>query len=229
MKKKTLYSEAAYIIGLLILALGTAFIEKANFGLSMIVAPAYLIHLKVSQLFPFFTFGMAEYCFQGLLIIILTIVLRKFRLNYLFSFITAVIYGFLLDGCMFLVQFIAADEIALRIAWYVVGVFLCTLGIALLFNTYISPEAYELLVKKISSTFGFQMYKVKFIYDISSLMLAIALSWIFFGFGSFESMGIGTVICALVNGKLIGVWSDALQESIEFKDLLKLRPFFEKG
>lgn len=91
--KKTFYTEAAYVIGLITLALGTAFMERADFGMSMVVAPAYLIYLKVSGFLSWFSFGMAEYCFQAFLIIVLTIVLRRFKRKYLFSFITALIYG----------------------------------------------------------------------------------------------------------------------------------------
>ena len=61
--KRTFYCEFAYIIEIIVLALGTALMERANFGMSMVVAPAYLIHLKVSQFLPFFSFGMAEYVF----------------------------------------------------------------------------------------------------------------------------------------------------------------------
>ena len=45
-EKRTLYCELAYFVGIVVLALGTAMMEKANFGMSMVVAPAYLIHLK---------------------------------------------------------------------------------------------------------------------------------------------------------------------------------------
>ncbi len=226
MKKKTIYSELAYIIGLAVLAFGTALIEKASFGLSMVVAPAYLIHLKVSEFLPLFSFGMSEYCFQGFLIILMCIILRKFRLNFLFSFITAVIYGFMLDGCMFIASFFSSEGMPLRICWFVSGIFLATLGIAFLFNTYLSPEAYELLVKKLSQTFGFPLFRTKFIYDVLSLILSVILSLVFFS--SLTGIGIGTVISALVNGKLIVIWSKALTDAIEFKDLLKFRPFFDK-
>ena len=41
--RRTFYTEAAYFIGLIMLALGTAFMERADFGMSMVVAPAYPI------------------------------------------------------------------------------------------------------------------------------------------------------------------------------------------
>ena len=90
MKKKGFYTELAYLFGLVILAAGTALMERANFGMSMVVAPAYLLHLKLSRALPFFSFGMAEYLFQGLLLLVMVALLRSFRITYLFSFATAV-------------------------------------------------------------------------------------------------------------------------------------------
>ena len=95
--KRTFYTEAAYAVGLIMLALGTALMEKADFGMSMVVAPAYLIYLKMSEYLSWFTFGMAEYCFQAILIVVLAAVMHRFKRKYLFSFITAFIYGNILD------------------------------------------------------------------------------------------------------------------------------------
>ena len=66
MKKPRFYTELSYILGLSVLALGVAFMEKADFGVSMVVAPAYVLYRAISPTLPFFTFGMAEYCFQAL-------------------------------------------------------------------------------------------------------------------------------------------------------------------
>lgn len=52
--KKTFYTELSYLLGILILALDTAFMERADFGVSMVVAPAYILHLKISQILQCF-------------------------------------------------------------------------------------------------------------------------------------------------------------------------------
>lgn len=70
-KKRGFSSEAAYVLGILTMALGTAMMASADFGMSMVVAPAYLTYLKLSQTLPFFTFGMAEYLLQALLLVAL--------------------------------------------------------------------------------------------------------------------------------------------------------------
>ena len=65
--KRIFYCELAYFFGIVVLAFGTALMEKADFGMSMVVAPAYLIHLKISEYVPSFSFGMSEYIFQAVL------------------------------------------------------------------------------------------------------------------------------------------------------------------
>ena len=80
--KKVFYSELAYVFGMVVLALGTAMMERADFGMSMVVAPAYLVHLRISQAFPAFTFGMAEYCLQAVLLIGIAMITRRRKIKY---------------------------------------------------------------------------------------------------------------------------------------------------
>ena len=103
MKKPVFYTEAAYLAGLVLLALGTAMMTTADFGVSMVVAPAYLLHLFVSQFWGVFSFGMAEYTLQAALLAAMMLVLRRARVQWLFSFVTAFCYGWILDGFMVLV------------------------------------------------------------------------------------------------------------------------------
>ena len=227
MRKRIFYTEISYILGLLIMAFGAAFTEKADFGMSMVVAPAYILHLKVSEILPWFTFGVAEYIFQGILIIVTIIIVRKFKLSYLFSFVTAVIYGTLLDGAMILISSLPENTIVLRLLWYAIGIILCTFAVSLFFHTYISPEAYELIVKEVSFNFSLNINKVKTVYDYTSVVLAIVMSFAFFGFGVFRGIDIGTVFFAVVNGFLIGRFSKLLENHFDFKNKFKIQKYFE--
>lgn len=227
MKKRVFYTEISYILGLVIMAFAAAFTEKANFGMSMVVAPAYILHLKISEFLPWFTFGVAEYVFQGFLIIITVIIMRKFKISYLFSFVTAVIYGTLLDGAMALISILPENTFAIRILWYILGTVLCSFAVSLFFHTYISPEAYELIVKEIAQKFNFNINKVKTSYDCISVVLGIIMSFAFFGFGVFKGVGVGTVFCALINGFLIGRFSKLLEKYFNFKNKFNLQKYFE--
>lgn len=226
--KKNFYSELSYLLGLVILALGTALMERADFGMSMVVAPAYIIHLKLSQYFPVFSFGMAEYCLQLVLIVALCIALRKFKVGYLFSFVTAVLYGVVLDVLMLGIAHIPAESYAVRTVLFVCGMGLCSLGVALFLKTYLAPEAYELVVKEISRKYNLRISVVKTVYDLTSLGVSVIMSFCFFGWFCFEGVKWGTLITSLVNGWLIGRITAFLDKRYCFKDLLGFRKYLEK-
>lgn len=227
MNQKTFYTEIAYLLGLLILALGTAFMERADFGVSMVVAPAYLIHLKVSEVLPFFSFGMAEYTLQAVVILAMILILRRIKLSYFFSFVTAVLYGLTLDGAMALIALLPEGSFGVKLGWFLIGMLLCSIGVSLLFHTYISPEAYELFVKEISAKLQKDIHKCKTAYDCASCLIAILLSFLFFGFGHFEGVKLGTIFCALVNGSLIGRCTAWFEKRWDFQDGLPFRKYFQ--
>lgn len=223
--KKVFYSELAYVFGVLILSLGTTLMERANFGMSMVTAPAYVIHLRVSRDIPRYTFGTSTYVFQAVLLIVLALIVRKFKKGYLFSFVTAVIFGFILD--LFIGWFGGLPmAVPFRAAYYVLGMVFCSVGVSLLFHTYITPEAYELFVKEIAEYFRLDSAKVKTVYDCCSCLLSVILSFIFFGFGHFEGVKLGTVFCALINGWMIGLCSRFWEARFDFADALPLRKYF---
>ena len=201
--------------------------EKADFGVSMVIAPAYVLYRAISPHLPFFTFGMAEYCFQGILLLVLMLLLKKIRLSFLFSFVTAVLYGLMVDLAMAAVRPLAMDTFVLRAVGFVVGLLLSALGVSLFFKTYIAPEVYELFVKEMSAKTGIPLPRFKTGYDITSCLLGIALSFLCFGFGKFVGVKLGTVICALVNGMTIGLFGRLHDKLFTFVDVLPFRKFFE--
>lgn len=224
--KKTFYTELAYVFGLIALAFGTALMEAADFGVSMVVAPAYLLHLKISQTLPFFTFGMAEYTLQAFILALMCIILRRVRLSFLFSFVTAVVYGFMLDGAMLIIALMPAESMAMRAVFYLTGMLGCSAGVSLMFHTYISPEAYELFVKEISARFSLNINIFKTCYDCASCLIGVILSFAFFGMWRFEGVKLGTVVCALINGYIISLCTRFLERRFEFRDALNARRYF---
>lgn len=227
MKKRVFYTEAAYLIGEAAIALATAMMASAGFGVSMVVAPAYLVHLKLSQTLPWFTFGCAELALQVVLVAATMLFLGRFRLSLLFSFATAFLYSAMLDGFSALIALLPALGLAGRLLVYGGGIVICSFGVSCMFHTYISPAAYEMFVKEVSGRFGRDLNRFKLGYDLASCAAAIAMSFAFFGFGKFEGVKVGTVLCAFVNGPLIALFSRLLESRFEFRDRLKLRSRFE--
>ncbi len=218
MKKRVFYTEAVWLLGLVTMALGTALSTICDFGVSMVVAPAYLLHLKLSEFLPFFSFGMAEYTLQAVLLIAMMLVLRKAKWGWAFSVVTAVLYGLLLDGFLALLTFPGVETLAVRIAYFILGGGITAFGVSCMFHTYLAPEVYELFVREVAKEKGLNITRFKTGYDVTSLLLSVVLSFVFFGFGKFEGVKWGTVVLALVNGKTIGACSAFLEKRFEFRD-----------
>lgn len=133
--KRTFSTELAYVFGIVFVARGVGLMEKADFGVSMVVAPAYLLYRWLSPVWSFVTFGMAEYCLQAVLLLVMCLLLR-FRVSYLFSFVTAVVYGFVLDAFMLLGAALPAGSVWLRAIYYALGMLFCAAGVSAMFHTY---------------------------------------------------------------------------------------------
>jgi uncharacterized membrane protein YczE len=220
-RKRIFYCEPAYFLGIVVLAFGTALMEKADFGMSMVVAPAYLIHLKISEYVPWLSFGMSEYAFQALLLILLSVVMHKFKKSYILSFATAFLYGTVLDIAMKVVALFPYSGLVWQVIFYIAGLIICAVGVALLLHTYFPPEAYELAVKELSAKFNVTIGKTKTIYDCCSCALAIVLSLCFFK--AFVGVKWGTIACAIINGWLIGKFSQLLESKFILKDAFPWR------
>lgn len=220
--------ELAYMLGIILCALGVCFSAKSGFGVSMVVAPAYVLHCKLSPLFPFITFGVAEYLLQGTLIVLLCLAVRRVRFKYLLSFGTAVLYGVVLDGWRLLFGEAVYTELWHRCLSCAFGAIVTAFAIALLLRTYLPQQGYELVVKELSERYGRTLGKVKWIYDISSLVLAVCMMLLFFGKFSFEMIGVGTLLLTVINTPLITLCGKILDRYFKFTPAIpRLRKFLK--
>ena len=213
--------EIAYLVAILLMAVGVGLTERAGMGLSMIVAPAYILSAVTGL-----GFGTMEYIVQAALLVLLCILLRRFRIAYLFSFITAFIYGLVLDGALLLFAHLPAEGPVLRILWFILGALVTAVAVALFFRVYPSPEAYDLFVREVSRAFGLPGGRFKLGYDLTSFAVSVVLSFLFFGFGSFYGIGIGTVVLAFLNGPLISGAGALLDRYTVFYPLLPIKKHF---
>ena len=213
-KKIKLPQELAYLLGIVTMTLGVALMQKANFGLSMVVAPAYLL----SEFFGI-SFGTAEYCLQFVLVTGMCLLLRRFRVSYYLSFATAVVYGLVLDGFIWLLHSgTPAESMPIRILLMLSGMVVTAFGVALFFRTYLPACAYDMFVKVTSQAFGIKTGKFKICYDFASLGVSLLLTFVFFG--KLIGMGVGTLVCACLNGLIINGFSALLDRFVAFPVLL---------
>lgn len=214
MKKLQKSSELLWLFGVIFVALGVAVCSKANLGVSMIAAPAFVVYDAIAPLWSGFSVGMTEYIIQGLMLIVLCLVVRRFTWKYLLAFAVAVIYGYTLNLFLFLLGGVSFDAVWLRWVMLIVGDIITSFGVACFFRTYLPLQVYELFVAELASHFNLNINKTKWSFDISLLVISVALAFILFwrsdsfdlsaiGSSSFHSIGLGTLVTTAINSPII--------------------------
>ncbi len=207
-------------------ALGVALSAKSGFGVSMVVAPAYVLHRFVSLTFPWFTFGIAEYVLQGAIILLTALICRKVKWKYPVTALGVLFYGAMVDHWREFVGTEIPEQLSLRLTYAVVGAVIVSLAIAMLLRTYLPQQAYELCVQEIVARYSFPMARVKWIYDGVSLLLAIVLMLLFFKRFDTTMIGPATLVLTFVNAPLINLFGRILEH---FFDFSSLSPAFRDG
>lgn len=220
MKPLRLSSELVYLLSLALLALAVSLTAAADFGVSMIVAPAYIVSLK----WPALTFGQAEYIVQGIVFVGFCAVMRRVRPLYLVSFVTGLLYGVMLDAWRLIPALsptaVGTAPMPVRIALLLVGMVLTSFSIALIFRVYIYPQVYDFFVKGVAVRYHLNRTRFKQIFDASCLLVSVAMSLLLFG--KFHGIGLGTLLMTVCNGFIIGFF-DRL-----FGKVTDIRPRFAK-
>lgn len=226
MKRLPFPAELAYLLSIAIMSFSVAMTAAADFGVSMIVAPAYILSLKI----PFLTFGQAEYVVQGLLFIVFCLLMRRVKPLYFLSFGTGLLYGLMLDCWRLIPAFDPAVTVPgsmpmpLRIAYLAIGIVLTSFAVALSFKSYLYPQVYDFFVKGLTDHYALPRTRFKQCFDLSALALSLVLSLTLLG--SLSGIGIGTLVAAICNGFLIGGFSKLFDRTLQVRALF---PRLEKA
>lgn len=214
MKKFSRSGELMWLFGVIFVAFGVAICSKADLGVSMIAAPAFVVQEFLQRFFPALTVGITEYLVQGLLLALLCLIIRRFRWRYLLAFAVSVIYGYTLDLFLWLMAPVSVDTVWLRWVMLIAGDVVTAFGVACFFRTYLPLQVYELFVAEFSARYGLDLGRVKWGFDLSLLAVSVVLALVLFGDtqsfnwsaiggASFHSIGLGTLVTTAINSPII--------------------------
>lgn len=228
MKQIKIPAELLYILSILLLALSVAMITCTDFGISMIVAPAYILSQKIGV-----TFGQSEYIVQGVLFVVFCIAMRRVKLVYFSSFLTGLFYGAVLDLWRVLIPHFnpavtvpGALPLPLKIVYFVCGMTLTSLSIAMIFRVYLYPQVYDFFVKGLSERYHLNRTRFKQGFDVSCLLVSCVMTLLLFR--KFVGVGFGTLIMTACNGFLIGFFDKWLEKHVAVAPLFpKLAKHFD--
>ena len=188
-----------FFLGIIINSFGIAFITKSNLGTSQISSIPYIFSLEYTD----FSFGLTTFIFNIIFILIEIALLRRdFEPIQFLQIVANIIFSFFIDVSMNLLSAFEPETLIVKLISLFIGCFILAIGISIEVapNVIVVPgEGVVIALKKPQIKFG----TVKIYFDITLIVIACILSFIFFG--ELNGIGIGTIISALFVGKCINI------------------------
>lgn len=208
-EKKVLRGEAALAFAVIINSFGVVLMLYSGSGISAISS----VPFAFSEVLPLLTLGTWTYIFQGLLIMILMIMRRRFVVEYLFSFVVGFVFGEMLDVHELWVG-VLPDGLAWRVLYFIVSYLLISFGIALSNRCQLPIIPTDLFPRELSDIIGAGYPKVKIFFDVSCLAVTGVMTLAFLG--HLDGLGLGTILAAFTMGKAVGAMGSWLDRRFSF-------------
>ncbi|MGL5329191.1 MAG: DUF6198 family protein [Peptostreptococcaceae bacterium] len=215
MKEKRLFSgELALILGLVFNSFSNTLMVKSGMGISAISSVSY----SLSLIFDKITLGTWNYIFQGSLILILVLITKKFKIEYIICFFLAVIFGNMMDFFDIVIIQNLPVNLLLRIIYFIVSFILVSVGISFLLKCTMPVLPIDTFTRDLTEYLKVPYQKIKTIFDLSCLGTTIVLTLLYLD--GFRGIGIGTIACALITGKVVSRINDFMEERFYFKSTI---------
>lgn len=194
-----------YFLGLFIMTIGIALSVKSNLGVSPVSSIPYTMTCVWG-----IEMGIATIIFHAFLVLIQFLILRKnFKLKSLLQIAVGIVFGMFTTLCNTLVSFLpSTDNIIARLFMMLLSTVFIALGIFMYLPADIVPLAGEGVMKTISDVTGIEFSKVKIGFDCT--MVAVSAAVCLIAIKSLGSVGIGTIIAAVLVGFFHGLITKAL-------------------
>lgn len=210
----TLRGELVLAFAVIINSLGVVLMLYSGTGISAISSVPYAF----SEVFPKITLGTFTYMFQGLLVLSLMILRKKFVPSYLFSFVVGFIFGECIDMHNMWVPMLPT-AIGFRIMYFIISYCLISLGIALSNRCKLPIIPTDLFPRELADITGVAYSRIKISFDVICLAVTACLTGLILG--HVKGLGIGTVVAAFTMGKAIGLVGRWLDKKFDFVSFMK--------
>ena len=209
--KETFKRYLVFIISLFISAMGVAITKHGELGVSPISSVANIFSIK----FGFLTLGNWLIIWNCILILGQILILRKkFNWIQLLQIPLSFLFGYFTDFGMWLVRNIPADTLPLRLLMVFIGTIVLGFGIMLSVEAAVIMNSGEAFVKAISDTIHKEFGLVKIAFDVTCVVIAVALSLIFFHMKIYGT-GIGTIIAAILTGIVVRLFKKMFSDRVQ--------------
>ena len=189
-----------YLLGLLLLALGSTFSILAGIGVSPVTSLPYGLALITNV-----SVGITTVIANIIFIFIQSILLKQIRWKSFFiQLIIAFIFGSFMDLTIWLTKNLPeANSIWLISIYLILSLFIVSIAIFFYFTANLPMMPYDSLTYVIATKWSIAFGKAKITTDMLNVVLTLVLCLLFIH--SFGAVGIGTFIAAYAIGKIVGI------------------------
>lgn len=212
-KRLVLRGEAALILAIIINSMGVLLMLQSGSGISAISSVPYAF----SEVFPKLSLGTWTYIFQGLLVITLMVLKKRFVPSYLFSFVAGFLFGEMMDVNELWITKIPLS-IPLRIFYFVLSYIIICFGIALSNRCKLPIIPTDLFPRDLSEIISKPYARVKITFDVTCLFVTACLTY--FALGKILGLGVGTVVAAFTMGKGVAIAGSLIDKRVAFVSVL---------
>lgn len=213
-KRKVLRGEVALVIAVIINSLGVLLMLQSGSGISAISSVPYAFQ----QVFPHLTLGTWTYIFQGLLVLSLMIMRKKFVPSYLFSFVVGFAFGEMMDVHELWITRLPLN-ISLRILYFVLSYLIICIGIALSNRCKLPIIPTDLFPREVADITKVPYARIKIGFDVICLLVTAGMTY--FCLGRIMGLGIGTIVAAFTMGKGIAIVGKWMDRKVTFTSMLE--------
>ena len=208
--------EIALIVIILINSLGVVLMLYSGSGISAISSVPYAFSL----VFPKISLGTWTYIFQGLLVLSLMIMRKKFVAPYLFSFLVGFAFSEMLDIHEMWINALPT-ALEYRVVYFVISYLLICLGIALSNRCGLPIIPTDLFPRELTDITKIKYSRIKIGFDVTCLAITALMTCIILG--HLDGLGIGTILAAFTMGKVIGMIGDQMDRQVRFESFMTKR------
>lgn len=198
-----------YILGLLILAIGSNLFINASLG----VAPSCTLALTLSYILPFGSYAFFNFITNGIILLIEAILVKKFGKTQVVQLLLTFVYSLFIQLLSPIVSTIMPTTLPYQIITAVIACFILAIGASLTIASKFTVLPMEGLVGVIAvkkhQEFGQVRIKVEVIMIIAVAIFSLIC------LHSISSIGIGTVIAAYCTGRITTWFSHNFQKRLD--------------
>lgn len=196
-----------YVLGLFIMTLGIAMSIKSDLGVSPISSIPYTMTCIWGL-----EMGKATILLHVSLVLLQVLILRRrFQVKNLLQILVGILFGYFTTFCNTLFSLLPTTEnLAIRLLMSVISAALIAFGIFLYLPANIMPQAGEGAMQAISDVSGFEFSKVKIAFDLTLVSISLVLCLL--KLHSLGSVGLGTILAAILVGTFLGFYNRHLAE-----------------